>query len=283
VTQKYKDAEGVPIKQVGLINAQTTIDWVVAQQAAGSLAQKFSSLVVMGCSAGSVGTQIWSKEILSTFRYDMAAVVPDSYAGVFPPGSQGPLIRSFGFCTWDKLSRTMKAKCYAGNLSLQDINEVNQDAYPRVPFSFIQSKTDHVQMEFYIAIGMTTRKTSALITPANFYNNVTEIFGAYNKEHRNFVTYLVDGFNHCFTNKALYYDANCLDPKKPMADNTCSQLYSWTGSLPLSARGKVATQCQGPVIAAAGDIKGNLRGLDTNSTKTAYCSQTVVPKSYTQV
>lgn len=289
VTQKYDDADGVPVQQMGLTNAQATVDWVLAQQASGALAKTFSNLVVMGCSAGSVGTQLWSKVLLSTFKYQIAAVVPDSYAGVFPPDSQGPLIRSFGYCTWNKITKSLLPKCLAGQLTLQDINNVNQAAYPRVPFGFIESKTDNVQMEFYVAIGLTTPKTSGKITPANFYNNVTSIFGSYNKQRSNFVTYLVDGFNHCFTNKALYYDANCLNPKGSKEGNTCLELYEWTGSFPLSSSGKISTQCQGQVqptssVTAVALLRGATAFVASrNSTKTTYCSATVVPKTYTQM
>ena len=100
-----------------------------------------------------MGAQLWSKEVLSTLKWDLAAVVPDSYAGVFPPGTQGPLIKSYGLCKWSALTKKMKAMCDRGDLTLQVLNDANQLAYPRIPFSFIQSKVDHVQMEFYIAIG----------------------------------------------------------------------------------------------------------------------------------
>lgn len=52
----------------------------------------------MGCSAGSIGAQIWSDNSLNMIKWQKAAVIPDSYAGVFPDGSQGPLIYGFVCC-----------------------------------------------------------------------------------------------------------------------------------------------------------------------------------------
>ena len=59
---------------------------------------KLSTLAISGCSAGSLGTQAWAAELLSELSYDEAAVVVDSYAGVFPNGTQGPLIVDYGMC-----------------------------------------------------------------------------------------------------------------------------------------------------------------------------------------
>ena len=103
-------------------------------------------------------------------------MIPDSYAGVFPPGSQGPLVYNYGFCSSGFLNKALYAKCMNKDLTLQDINMQNIRDSPEVPISFIQSKTDIVQMSFYVAIGATTPDTSAFITPKLFYNDVNEIF-----------------------------------------------------------------------------------------------------------
>ena len=51
----YDDAAGEPIEQKGIANTQAALDWVLQQQANGGLASKLSSLVISGCSAGSLG------------------------------------------------------------------------------------------------------------------------------------------------------------------------------------------------------------------------------------
>jgi len=276
VVQRYTDKDGVPVQQSGLANAAATLSWVASQQKAGTLSNTFSKLVVMGCSAGSVGAQLWAAEVLSTLKWSVAAVVPDSYAGVFPPGSQGPLIRGYGFCTWNALDKTLYKKCVTGVLTIQEINDANQFSNPNTPFAFIQSKVDYVQQSFYLAIGATTRNTSAKITPANFYNNVTDIFGTYSQDHKNFVTYLVDGPNHCFTNQERYYTADCLGPYNNNKTATdCSSLYAWTGSLPLSTDEDIATQCEGEIV----DTSSANNDM-TEKEKLSYCSTSVIPKTF---
>ena len=91
------DKNGEEVSQQGAANVQATLDWVKSQD---SYFEKFSSLVLMGCSAGSLGVQAWAHEILAQlgdkYGFDDAAVVPDSYAGVFPPDSQSQTIMDFG-------------------------------------------------------------------------------------------------------------------------------------------------------------------------------------------
>lgn len=111
VVRDYTDKDGVPIIQKGIhimlyhshviislkgfTNAQVTLDWVIQQQKIGNLASTLTSVVTMGCSAGSIGAQLWGNQIVTNLKWNQAAVIPDSYAGVFPEGSQGPLIYDF--------------------------------------------------------------------------------------------------------------------------------------------------------------------------------------------
>lgn len=44
---------------------------------------------------GSIGAQLWGNQAVTRLNWNQAAVMPDSYAGVFPPDSQGPLIYNF--------------------------------------------------------------------------------------------------------------------------------------------------------------------------------------------
>jgi hypothetical protein len=65
----YDDSNGVPVEQKGIANAQATLDWVKQQQATGKLAANLADLVVMGCSAGSIGAQLWSNQIVSGLKW----------------------------------------------------------------------------------------------------------------------------------------------------------------------------------------------------------------------
>jgi hypothetical protein len=212
ITRDYTDSAGQPVVQKGVTNGLSAVNWAVGQQNSGNLAATLSNIAVMGCSAGSIGAQVFGNQILRSLKWKQAAVVPDSYAGVFPPGTQGPLIYSYGTCStemYNWMTPANQAKCKAQTLTLQDMDDAMMSEFPSVPYAFIESKTDVVQQSFYVAVGASSN-ASAVITPAQFYNNVNEIFGTYNKNHPNFLTYLVDGDQHCFTPIALYYTA---DPK----------------------------------------------------------------------
>ena len=84
VTRPYCDRTGSPVAQVGALNTRAVLRWIAAQQASSELAPTLSRLVLSGESAGSLGVQVWADAILSSVRHVAAAVVPDSYVGVFP-------------------------------------------------------------------------------------------------------------------------------------------------------------------------------------------------------
>jgi len=81
IVRDYDDDAGVPVTQKGQANAQATLDWIKQQQTNGGLATTLSELVIMGCSAGSIGAQLWATTVLDTLSWEKAAVIPDSYAG----------------------------------------------------------------------------------------------------------------------------------------------------------------------------------------------------------
>lgn len=271
VVRDYTDKDGVPIVQKGFHNAESALDWVVNQQGAGNL-DTLSELVVMGCSAGSIGAQLWGNQAVTRLKWTEAAVIPDSYAGVFPEGSQGPLIKGYGMCTVSEgfINAENQAKCEAETLTLQDINSEFIAATPEVPFSFIQSKTDIVQISFYSSIAF-SMNMSAAITPAQFYNDVNTIFEGYNS-NPNFLTYLVDGDQHCFTPSNLYYSADAISADDNGATATQEMMYQWAGHFPLDNAGTEKTICEGTVEAS---------GLKAVNSQT-YCSADLVPKSFTE-
>lgn len=308
VVQPYNDKAGQPVTQKGVANAQSAVDWVKSQVSQGLLAKSFSELVVMGCSAGSIGAQIWARQVLSQLSWQTAAVVPDSYAGIFPDGTMGPLIAGFGFCNTELAYDDIKAQCDAKTLTLQDIDRATMNAVKSVPFSFIQSKTDIVQQSFYVSVGL-SMGVNASITPAQFYADVNDVFGTYNQQHGNFLAYLVDGDQHCFTpSSTVYYAATGAGPNGATnkgksspaaiaalaaaspadrrlvrvavhgAQTTDQMLYQWTNTFPLAEAAAQTTQCDGAVQAAASNVKyaGQLAG------DTTYCSSSVVPKTFTE-
>lgn len=272
VTRPYNDSSGQPVQQQGLANGQATLDWVREQQKNGQLAAQLSDLVVMGCSAGSLGAQLWYDQIAAALKYSKVAVVPDSYAGVFPPGSQGPLIKNYGFCKSGFLSSALTQQCNNDQITLQAIELEFMGKNPHIPLSFIQSKTDAVQISFYIAIGASTPNTTASITPTEFYNGVNEIFEMYNTKS-NFVSYLVNGNQHCFTPSGVYYTADDMGPADNGATTSMPMMYSWAGQYPLALGQTTQSVCEGTLQSLTQSAQA-----DNN----IYCDANLLPKTYTQ-
>lgn len=279
VTQSYKHM-GKPVIQHGVANAQFAVDWAKEQGFGGSDGV-LENFVGMGCSAGSVGVQMWADKLLTTFPAETVAIVPDSYAGLFPPNSVGPLMKNYGVCDTDLISPNLKAPCYEGALDIQDVVSSHISAYERSPFAFIQSKVDAVQQSFYVAVGLTTRGESAVITPAKFYEGISNIFSGYNKLP-NFITYLIDGPMHCFTNMDVMYKATNAgpdghrNPSDPAPDDLT--LRDWLEQLPLSTGEKASTECAGQVQDSL-SVEA-LSGGDVSAY--TYCDTGVVPKTFTQ-
>jgi hypothetical protein len=128
--------------QSGYYNAKATLDWIVSQQAKGNIASTLTNLVVMGCSAGSIGAQLWGNNVLKELKWKTAAVVPDSYAGVFPDDTQGPLIYDYGACTvlnnFVAPESGLMEKCDNETITLQDIMKYNFELEPKIPYGYLQ-------------------------------------------------------------------------------------------------------------------------------------------------
>lgn len=279
VTQSYKHM-GKPVIQNGVANAQFAIDWAKEQGFGGSDGT-LQNFVGMGCSAGSVGVQMWADKLLTTFPSENVAIVPDSYAGLFPPDSVGPLMKSYGVCDTDLISAELKSSCYNGALDIQQVVQSHIAAYERSPFAFIQSKVDIVQQSFYVAVGLTTFGESAIITPKKFYAGVNGIFTGYNKLP-NFISYLIDGPMHCFTNMNVMYTATNAgpeghrNPNDPTPDDL--SLRDWLAQLPLSKGAQASTECAGQL-----QDSQSIDALNSGEVSAyTYCDAGVVPKTFTQ-
>ncbi len=314
--------KGNSVTQVGYTNAQVTLNWLKEQVVNGDIgggtststtSSMLDTLIIMGCSAGSVGTQLWADKLLDAFPAQHAAIIPDSYAGVFPDNTVGPLMKSFGVCETDLVPASLVDDCNAGELDIPTLVNLHIEKYPQYPFAYIQSKIDAVQQSFYIALGLTTRNASAIITPSKFYNGVNDIFSKYNKDNKNFLTFLVDGPMHCFTPMNIMYDTTTAGPygKRDKKSNEAKSLSEWLAAFPLSSGQSQNTECIGDVTTVskegsdeaadigsdayleelysmAQDIYENKKGKDTDgrvkgfNDRTKYCADTIVPKTFTQ-
>ena len=141
-TRAYTDKSGGPVVQVGALNVEAVVDWIAREQAAGAFAEDMT-LMLAGCSAGSLGTQLWSTSVLSRLAYSRAGLLADSFVGVFPGGTEGPLIRAFGFCEfaeWNGVTpASLVEKCRAGELTAADVISSYQSASsPDVLWAYLQ-------------------------------------------------------------------------------------------------------------------------------------------------
>ena len=87
------------VTQRGAPNAQSAIRYITSQRVL--MEQGVGKLAIMGCSAGSLGSQAWADEVLyemDDIGFESSVVIPDSYAGVFPEGSESVTIKDFGAC-----------------------------------------------------------------------------------------------------------------------------------------------------------------------------------------
>jgi hypothetical protein len=79
VVRDYKDEAGVPVTQKGYDNALSAVSWIQQQQSSGALASTLSDFVVMGCSAGSIGAQIWSDNALNFVNWKKVSQSRDCF------------------------------------------------------------------------------------------------------------------------------------------------------------------------------------------------------------
>ena len=69
--------------KIGVANAQSALDWVVQQQLNGGLSSILSNLVVMGCSAGSIGAQLWSDSTLKALKWNKVLIFNTPFSSFF--------------------------------------------------------------------------------------------------------------------------------------------------------------------------------------------------------
>jgi hypothetical protein len=135
-------------------------------------------------------------------------------------------------------------------------------------------------MSFYISVGITTN-TSAVLTPSSFYAKTNEQFGAYNALDKNFVTFLVNGDHHCFTDQEIYYTADGLGYINDGKDGAGIMLSDWVNTLPLEPGNSISTQCTGEITKDVVLQKQN-EVIDLSSNECTSCSASVLPKTFTE-
>lgn len=123
---------------------------------------------------------------------------------------------------------------------------------------------------FYMSVGESMNAT-AIITPSQFYDDVNLVFSWYNKNNANFITYLIDGDQHCFTPLDLVFTADGLGAAdNNSANNTGITMIEWLNEMPLSDDETVDSLCLG-TLQSSPSIPDN-----------TYCSNNIVPKEFVE-
>mmetsp|Transcript_55319 Transcript_55319/g.121314 ORF Transcript_55319/g.121314 Transcript_55319/m.121314 type:complete len:471 (+) Transcript_55319:63-1475(+) len=230
--------EGKPVAQVGYQNANAALKWAL-----DNVDSTLSSLVIAGTSGGSLGAQAWAYHMLSTFKYEQAAVIGDSYVGLFPPGVQGPQIYEYAACDLPIFPHEIRELCFKQNVTVHDMFSFAMKSFGQVKFGQVQSKQDSVQVTFYRAVAVSKKLMSAAFaSDADFYYQENRIFERYNKEP-NYVEYLVDGSQHGFLPCPRFYTTD-------IANDDTAMLYQWVKNLGTPGGADVSTECSGDWLPA---------------------------------
>ena len=103
------------MEQRGVVNAGAVLNWTTSQQMFGYLTNPIQELVLMGNSAGAVGSPIWADRVFTNLNAADKAVVPDSFILSMPSDIEGVLLRdSANFCTSVLLPAALQSLCTAG-------------------------------------------------------------------------------------------------------------------------------------------------------------------------
>eukprot|EP00121_Abeoforma_whisleri_P006596 Awhi_evm1s6003 len=184
-----------------------------------------TSLRIGGCSAGSLGLQLWADYLVN--KYDVESIVLDSYIGIFTR-KIGAVLKFWDVCQVGEKtmgwSKALVRKCNRGNLSrVSDVFgktlATTKKEGKKTKFTYIGSKLDIIQRAFYVI----TSSNNYLDFPFYYQSflTVTSEFPwklplqlrKYATMNDNFSSYTVKGTQHCFLCFDIIYDQyqNVLD------------------------------------------------------------------------
>mmetsp|Transcript_103794 Transcript_103794/g.332628 ORF Transcript_103794/g.332628 Transcript_103794/m.332628 type:complete len:477 (+) Transcript_103794:1220-2650(+) len=252
--QEWSDKQ---FPQKGYANANSAMSW-----AKTNVNATLSNLVISGFSAGALGTMGWSYHLLGMFPHERASVLVDSYAGIFPDGTEGPTLKDWGACSLPIFSESNQGLCSENQLSTKVALEAAMAAYPKVGFGYIQSKVDGSQIWFYKGLAMSNFMMGAAdIEGPDFYNKTLALFEEYTLKFPNYVEILLDGDQHCYTESDLFFSATTANSDGEISNGTL--LVQWVTDF---LQGNASSACQGA-----------LQGADP-SHGDDYCDKLLTPK-----
>lgn len=228
-------ADGQAYYQYGYNGNEIVRQWTMA-----NFPGRLDSFVLAGSSAGSLGVGLWADTMLSSFSYNKATVVLDSYMAVFPGTSQGQMLKQLGACPLPPLA-PWRADCEAGNGNMQIVLDDTIAKYPKVAFAHLQSKEDSIQLAFFTLLGVAFGG-GFLIDVPTFYYVTNYMMNVYN-QHPNYVTYITNSAHHVFIPYPVeWYSTSTLGPNTTAPAGT-PMMYEWFNDL--IEHKPVESQCAG--------------------------------------
>lgn len=232
-----RGSDGSVYNQCGGNNVLSVLNWMAIQVRAGTAFAPIEDLVIVGMSYGSIGAQFWANYIISYLDYPMrSAVVLDSFVGVFPLPI-GKLLAEFGACELPLWSDKYKAECKSAELALYRFVSDQLQTSPNIPFVFIQSSADSVQLSTYN--NLAAEHNSNAIGNDDFATTAFQRFEKYSV-YSNFLLYMINsnvngyfGSSYLFTANYDGESALSLSAYDTDADLWTDSLNKWLGHLPL--------------------------------------------------
>jgi hypothetical protein len=228
--------------QYGLLNTQSALDWAKANH----LERTLHTFILAGSSAGSLGVQLWARSLLSSFSYERAAVIADSFVCVMPPGAQGMLFRTYQVCDNGLFSEADQVWCRAGNLTVQHLFASAIASFPEVTFVSINSKEDFEQIKYYNMLSKIFKGQPPTIDGTSFYKMANSDLSVFS-QYPNFVSFWLNSQQHMYLNMESLYD---VDATGTSGDGSGPKLIHWLRSLPVRTGESVSSQCSGKLVPA---------------------------------
>jgi len=264
--------EAGDVVQSGYANTKSVVKWVHANLGK----RRLKSLILTGSSAGALGVQIWARPLLRRLKYESAAVIADSFAGVFPAGVQGRQQLGVGLCNTALLTEIMQEACEAGTLEVQWVYESTMREFPEVAFASIDSKIDSVQMVFYeIAYLTLLGSADYTMSPEIFAAKLAIIYRRYNLQP-NWISYMANSGNHMFLPKDILYHTRPGSTELKTSGlfnyglelaasveltGRDTPLTSWLADLPVRSGASASSVCRGVMPHPQGPPPAKLGGL----------------------
>jgi len=217
VNNVTKASETVTVYHNGYNNTMAVLDWMKAQP-------EFppeQEIVSGGCSAGSLGVQVWADFIVNNYGIDK--IQPDSYIGYLPPEANAALQQwNSCDCAIDLgLAQKIIDDCYDGLLyEMPPVFFSFLEKNKNIPVAYTGSAHDAVQRGYYALLANPDYDgDNSVLLPAfieaslTFSNYQWTVLNSYKAEDQNFSDYIVDSSNHCFINRnGIYGNPNFNSP-----------------------------------------------------------------------